>query len=35
MRPGGQMVARVRLSDSDGNPICTRLRPRDITRSAR
>jgi Family of unknown function (DUF5990) len=35
MRPGGQLVARVRLTDSNGNPICARLRPPDITWSAR
>jgi Family of unknown function (DUF5990) len=34
MRPGGQLVARVRLTDSNGNPICARLRPPDINWSA-
>jgi hypothetical protein len=34
MRPGGRLVARVRLTDARGNPICARLRPPYITWSA-
>ena len=34
MRPGGRLVARVRLTDAKGNPICARLRPPYITWSA-
>jgi Family of unknown function (DUF5990)/Domain of unknown function (DUF5655) len=34
MRPGRRLVARVRLTDAHGGPICARLRPPDITWSA-
>jgi hypothetical protein len=34
MRPGHRLVARVRLSDPAGNPICARIRPPNITWSA-
>jgi Family of unknown function (DUF5990)/Domain of unknown function (DUF5655) len=34
MRPGHQLVARVRLTDARGNPICARVRPPDIAWSA-
>jgi hypothetical protein len=34
MRPGHQLVARVRLTDARGNPICARVRPPDIVWSA-
>lgn len=34
MRPGRQLVARVRLTDAKGNPICARVRPPDIAWSA-
>jgi Family of unknown function (DUF5990)/Domain of unknown function (DUF5655) len=34
MRPGHQLVARVRLTDARGNPICARIRPPDIAWSA-
>jgi hypothetical protein len=27
LRPGRRLVARVRLTDSRGNPVCARLRP--------
>jgi len=27
LAPGRRLVARVRLTDSNGNPICARLRP--------
>jgi hypothetical protein len=35
MRPGHQLLARVRLTDARGNPVCARLRPPAITWSAR
>jgi hypothetical protein len=35
LRPGHQLVARVRLTDARGNPICARVRPPDITWSVR
>jgi Family of unknown function (DUF5990)/Domain of unknown function (DUF5655) len=34
MRPGYGLVARVRLTDDKGNPVCARLRPSHITWSA-
>jgi Family of unknown function (DUF5990)/Domain of unknown function (DUF5655) len=34
MRPGHHLVARVRLTDARGNPICARVRPPDIAWSA-
>lgn len=34
MRPGHRLVARVRLSDAQGNPVCARLRPPYIAWSA-
>ena len=34
LRPGHQLVARVRLTDARGNPICARVRPPDIAWSA-
>ena len=34
MRPGHRLVARVRLTDARGNPICARVRPPDIAWSA-
>jgi len=34
MRPGHHLVARVRLTDSRGNPVCARLRPSHLTWSA-
>jgi hypothetical protein len=34
LRPGHRLVARVRLTDAKGNPICARLRPPDIAWSA-
>jgi len=34
MRPGHQLLARVRLTDARGNPVCARLRPPAITWSA-
>jgi len=34
MRPGQRLVARVRLTDARGNPVCARLRPPAITWSA-
>jgi hypothetical protein len=33
-RPGHVLVARVRLTDRKGNPMCARLRPPDIAWSA-
>jgi hypothetical protein len=30
LRQGGSLVARVRLTDTNGNPICARVRPPDI-----
>ena len=30
LRPGCRLIARVRLTDATGNPICARLRPPDI-----
>jgi hypothetical protein len=30
LRPGRRLIARVRLTDATGNPICARLRPPDI-----
>jgi hypothetical protein len=30
LREGGSLVARVRLTDTNGNPICARIRPPDI-----
>ncbi len=34
MRPGHRLVARVRLTDHSGNPVCARLRPSHLTWSA-
>jgi Family of unknown function (DUF5990)/Domain of unknown function (DUF5655) len=34
MRPGHRLVARVRLTDDNGNPVCARLRPSHLTWSA-
>jgi len=34
MRPGHQLVARVRLTDAKGNPVCARLRPSHLAWSA-
>ena len=34
MRPGHQLVARVRLTDPKGNPVCARVRPPAIAWSA-
>jgi hypothetical protein len=34
MRPGRHLVARVRLTDDRGNPVCARLRPSHLTWSA-
>jgi hypothetical protein len=34
MRPGHHLVARVRLTDDRGNPVCARLRPSHLTWSA-
>ena len=34
MRPGRRLIARVRLTDARGNPVCARLRPPAITWSA-
>jgi Family of unknown function (DUF5990)/Domain of unknown function (DUF5655) len=34
MRPGRHLVARVRLTDERGNPVCARLRPSHLTWSA-
>jgi hypothetical protein len=34
LRPGWRLVARVRLTDARGNPICARVRPPDISWSA-
>ena len=34
MRPGQRLLARVRLTDARGNPVCARLRPPAITWSA-
>jgi len=34
MRPGHHLVARVRLTDDKGNPVCARLRPSHLTWSA-
>ena len=34
MRPGHRLLARVRLTDARGNPVCARLRPPAITWSA-
>jgi Family of unknown function (DUF5990)/Domain of unknown function (DUF5655) len=34
MRPGRRLVARVRLTDRSGNPICARIRPPDVAWSA-
>jgi hypothetical protein len=34
MRPGRRLVARVRLTDERGNPVCARLRPSHLTWSA-
>lgn len=34
MRPGHRLVARVRLTDAKGNPVCARLRPPTIAWSA-
>ena len=31
MRPGHWLIARVRLTDARGNPVCARLRPPAIT----
>jgi hypothetical protein len=33
-RPGYHLVARVRLTDARGNPICARVRPPDVAWSA-
>lgn len=34
MRPGWRLVARVRLTDANGNPVCARVRPPALTWSA-
>jgi hypothetical protein len=34
MRPGWRLVARLRLTDAKGNPVCARLRPPYIAWSA-
>lgn len=34
MRPGWRLVARVRLTDAKGNPVCARVRPPALTWSA-
>jgi hypothetical protein len=34
MRPGSRLVARVRLTDARGNPVCARIRPPAITWTA-
>jgi len=34
MRPGQRLLARVRLTDARGNPVCARVRPPAITWSA-
>ena len=34
MRPGHRLLARIRLTDARGNPVCARLRPPAITWSA-
>jgi hypothetical protein len=34
MRPGHRLVARVRLTDDKGNPVCARLRPSHLAWSA-
>jgi hypothetical protein len=34
MRPGYHLVARVRLTDDRGNPVCARLRPSHLTWSS-
>ena len=34
MRPGHRLVARVRLTDDKGNPVCGRLQPSHLTWSA-
>jgi hypothetical protein len=34
MRPGRRLIARVRLTDARGNPVCARVRPPAITWSA-
>lgn len=34
MRPGHRLVARVRLTDDRGNPVCARLHPTHLTWSA-
>jgi hypothetical protein len=34
MRPGHRLVARVRLTDDKGNPVCARLHPSHLTWSA-
>ena len=34
MRPGRRLLARVRLTDARGNPVCARVRPPAITWSA-
>src|SRR5215472_2424925 len=34
MRPGHALIARVRLTDDRGNPVCARLRPSHLTWSA-
>jgi hypothetical protein len=34
MRPGQRLIARIRLTDARGNPVCARLRPPAITWSA-
>jgi hypothetical protein len=34
MRPGHRLVARVRLTDDRGNPVCARLRPSHLAWSA-
>jgi len=34
VRPGHRLVARVRLTDDKGNPVCAHLRPSHLTWSA-
>ncbi len=34
IRPGRRLVARIRLTDTKGNPVCARVRPPALTWSA-
>ena len=31
LRSGGKLVARIRLTDADGNPVCARVHPPYLT----